>query len=90
MHIYFIGMHIFVSVNSFSIQNLIMDRKYLLNMNLSVCMETSDLSDCVYSIVIFHNTILPKQLCSMEMPYFNPSELCNDTMIKFEFSRCEI
>uniref|UniRef100_K1PXP9 Uncharacterized protein n=1 Tax=Magallana gigas TaxID=29159 RepID=K1PXP9_MAGGI len=57
----------------FNIQNLIMDRKYLLNMNLSVCMETSDLSVCVYSIVIFHNTILPKQLCSMEMPYLNPS-----------------
>jgi hypothetical protein len=51
-----------------------MDRKYLLNMNLSVCLETTDLSDCLYSVVIFHNTILPKQLCSMELDYVNPSK----------------
>ncbi|XP_062579219.1 uncharacterized protein LOC134241150, partial [Saccostrea cucullata] len=56
----------------FNIQNMVMEKKYLLNMNLSVCMETSDLSDCVYSVVIFHNTILPKQLCSMELDYLNP------------------
>ena len=63
-----------ISINSFNIQNLVLDRKFLLNMNMSVCLEISDLSDCVYSIVIFHNTVLPKQLCSMELPYLNPSK----------------
>ena len=67
--------HLMISINSFNIQNLVLDRKYLLNMKMSVCLETSDLSDCVYSIVIFHNTVLPKQLCSMELPYLNPSRV---------------
>lgn len=63
--------------NSFSIQNLVMKRKYLLNMNLSLCLESSDPTDCVYSVAIFRNTLLPKKPCSMNLDFINPSKINN-------------
>nr|XP_022320681.1 uncharacterized protein LOC111122936 [Crassostrea virginica] len=57
----------------FNIQNLVIQRKYLLNMNMSLCLESSDPTTCVYSAAILTNTLLPKKPCSMNMDFLKPS-----------------
>jgi hypothetical protein len=73
---------------SFNIQNLVMKRKYLLNMNVSLCLESSDPSDCVYSAAIFRNTLLPKRPCSMNLDYINPSKIQNMIIVSLHLFVC--
>ncbi|XP_062616058.1 uncharacterized protein LOC134277763, partial [Saccostrea cucullata] len=57
----------------FNIQNLVIQRKYLVNMNLSLCLESSNPTACVYSAAIFRNALLPKKPCNMNLDFINPS-----------------
>lgn len=43
-------------------------------MNLSLCLESSDPTACVYTVAIFRNTLLPKKPCSMNLDFINPSK----------------
>lgn len=65
---------IFSSFSSFNLQNLKIQRKYLLNLNLSLCLEASNPNDCIFSVPIFENAILPKNPCNIDLNYINPSK----------------
>lgn len=64
----------FFSLPSFNLQNLKIQRKYLLNLNLSLCLEASNPNDCIFSVPIFENAILPKNPCNIDLNYINPSQ----------------
>jgi hypothetical protein len=70
---FFYILHFLIScIFSFKIEDLQIDRNFLVSVNLSVCLESS--GDCVVSVPIFQNALLPKLLCKWDIDFITPSK----------------
>lgn len=54
----------------YSIDDLADERKFLVNMNISVCFESD--APCLYDIVLFQDSLLPKIMCDWESGFSIP------------------
>lgn len=68
----------FIPVNSYSVKDMYGERKYIVNMNMSFCFESS--GACFLTFSILSDTLLPKALCSWEN---TPGELNFNMSITF-------
>lgn len=56
---------------SFKIVDLEAERKYMVNLDFSVCMETN--GTCEISVPVLVNTLLPKPVCDWDNDFVIPS-----------------
>jgi hypothetical protein len=66
--------HLFYFLPRFTIHDLSSEKQYMLNMNISVCLEHD--GACLVSVPIFKNTKLPKIGCDWNGGFKIPGKAC--------------
>lgn len=56
----------------YTIEDLVVARKYNVSMTLKLCFEASDDNLCLYSVDVFSHTLLPKRICDWEAGFSEP------------------
>ncbi|VDI43606.1 Hypothetical predicted protein [Mytilus galloprovincialis] len=67
---------------TYKIDDLQEERKLVVNMNLSVCFEWSD--SCLYDVIVFHDTVIPKPLCDWETDSYFTKDFSLDKFLAGE------
>ena len=75
----------------FSIEDLSSEQKFLVNLNLQICFEST--KECMVDIPVFTHTKLPKKLCDWTTDFLDESVFCYQVQIwniTFKFSQFKI
>ena len=62
-----------MDIYRYKIDDLHVERKYRFDMNLSICLEST--GPCLYDMVLFKDTLVPKILCDWESDFSIPGKI---------------
>jgi hypothetical protein len=65
-----------MDIYRYKIDDLHVERKYKFDMNLSICLEST--GSCLYDIVLFKDTLVPKILCDWESDFSIPGKMIDE------------
>lgn len=57
---------------SFKIDDMTVQRQYRVDLNMSVCFESS--GSCLYEVALFTNAVVPKILCNWQSDFSIPGK----------------
>ncbi|CAG2244639.1 unnamed protein product [Mytilus edulis] len=72
----------------YSIDDLPEQRKFLVNMNISVCFESDD--PCLYDFVLFKDSLIPKILCDWESGFSIPGFSLNNFIQYYGYNTSDL
>ena len=55
---------------SYKVYNLVGERKFLSDLDISLCLESS--ADCLYVVHVLSDSLMPKSQCDWNFDYYNP------------------